>query len=291
MREHEQVEAWRCYDPAYVQEVMRVRTMERWNDESITALEFLSAAIVRDFWVVEDRGDALRLGAPRFRQALGAADTRKRVIYLPRCRYDRRHVERAVAGEAATWRVSPHFVGPHFRTLPDGHTATRKQRAVAALHGVAIPTGKTWVRGHVAAGGEEEAKVFRSRTACRTLLEVLDLTRPSNALRGLSWYQFERLCERLIEERGYAVVDKVGDNGIDILAADVAGHTLLGQAKHWTKPVGPGVVRDMVGARAAFVRDQGGDAAAMILSSSGFTASARADAAAAGIELVTVSTR
>ena len=111
-------------------------------------------------------------------------------------------------------------------------------------------------------------------------------------LDGIDWFEFERLCEDMIAERGYEIVDKVGDNGIDILATSSDGSFALFQAKHHSKPVGPDVVREMVGTRERFLAInqalKKSDVAATIMSSSGFTESAKSDAGTLGILLVTV---
>lgn len=268
-----------------------LKWLSNFDDDQFSALYFLSAAILRDFWVVEDRSSAFRLGAPRTRRTSGR-DRKKidTVIYLPRCIYSREKVRAAANSDTKIWNVSPHFIRSHFRALGFGHCASVKQRAIASLHGVTqIPEGKTWVRAHVAGHVKDGGLVrYRSRTASRSLFDVIELSKQVTLLDGLNWFQFERLCERLMQERGYRIVDKVGDGGIDILAVNNSGQFALGQAKHWAEKVGPSVVREMIGTRSKFEAEHGVTPISIILSSSGFTFSARSDAAAANIELVDV---
>lgn len=261
-----------------------------YDDDEFAALYFLSAAILRDFWVVEDRSSAFRLGMPRIRRTSGR-DGKKRstIIYLPRCKYSREKVTAAANTETKIWNVSPHFIRSHFRILGEGHSASVKQRAVASLHGVSeIPEGKTWVRAHVTGHVKDRGLVrYRSRTASRSLFDVIDL-RQVTLLDGINWFQFERLCEKLMQDRGYTILDKVGDGGIDILAVNSGGKFALGQAKHWAEKVGPSVIREMIGTRSDFETKHRTVPVAIILSSSGFTSAAKAGADAAGIELITV---
>lgn len=274
--------------PIFPKEALDVQSLSEACEADLAALYLMSAAILRDFWVVEDRSLADRLGAPRVRVPRGMKDGARTVIYLPRCRYDRSAIIAATCAGDKRWTISPHFIRSHIRQLPEGSHATVKQQAIARLHGVDIPEGKTWVRGHVAAAGTEDAKRYRSRSAVRSLMQVLDVTKPKEALTGLTWYAFERLCEAMLKRRGYEVLDKVGDGGIDILAIDRNGGYLFAQAKHWSKKVGPGVVREMIGSLTARRADISKDAKGCVISSSGFTEAAIAEAADAGIDLITV---
>jgi len=282
----------RSYFELSVREQRSVQWISNFDEDEFSAIYFLSAAILRDFWVVENRENAFRLGAPRVRRHTGR-DGKKidKIIYLPRCKYNREKVTAAANPDTKIWSVSPHFIRSHFRVLGDGHSASAKQKAIATLHGITeFPSGKTWVRAHIAGKATDGGLVrYRSRTASRSLFDVIELSKQVMLLDGLNWFQFERLCEKLMEGRGYEIIDKVGDGGIDILAVNNSnGKFAIGQAKHWTAKVGPSVVREMIGTRSTFEAKHGIEPIALILSSSGFTSAATADAFAAGIELVAV---
>ncbi len=279
----------RC-TPEIINLIEQVRSgwsSSNWSDV-ITALTAVSMAIVRDFWIVEDRENAFRLGPPRTRlhRDLNGEATSSRIVYLPRCRYSKVQVEATRADRAKEWSCEKHLVRSHFRKLSEGQKASGRQKAIASIHGVEIPVGCTWVKGHFS-GTNTAARVYRSRTAVSACLEVVSQTH-RHLLAGLTWFAFERLCDKLMQDRGYKVVTKVGDNGIDILAVNTVGEYVLVQCKHQAKSVGPGIVRELVGARERFRSLHGHVAETLIASSSGFSVNARIDASRSGIECVLV---
>lgn len=94
--------------------------------------------------------------------------------------------------------------------------------------------------------------------------------------------QFEREVAALYERMGYAasLTPASGDRGIDIvLSRD--GTTSVVQCKAQQRPVGPAVVRELIGSMAC-----AGAAKGIVVSRSGFSTAARQLAGAAGIELV-----
>lgn len=109
-------------------------------------------------------------------------------------------------------------------------------------------------------------------------------------LRSLPPAGFERLCQRLLREAGFAEVEvtgRSGDGGIDgqgLLALNpFVTLRVLFQCKRYDSNVGPGVVRDFRGAM------QGRADKGIILTTGGFTAEARREAVRDGappLELV-----
>jgi restriction system protein len=89
---------------------------------------------------------------------------------------------------------------------------------------------------------------------------------------------FERLCQRMLRESGFAKVEvtgRSGDGGIDgtgILRVNLLSFHVLFQCKRWGSPVGAPVVRDFRGAMVGRA-DKG-----LIITTSTFTADARREA-------------
>ena len=99
---------------------------------------------------------------------------------------------------------------------------------------------------------------------------------------------FERLCQRLLREKGFeevAITGRSGDGGIDgtgILRGKYAliSFSVVFQCKRWKNPVGPNMVRDFRGAMAG--RAEKG----MILTTSTFTKDAKAEACRDGVSRI-----
>lgn len=84
--------------------------------------------------------------------------------------------------------------------------------------------------------------------------KVLEATSSLQAVRDLSWQDFERLIAEAFRQQGYAVTESGGggpDGGVDlVLRKD--GERYLVQCKHWRAlKVGVPVVRELFGAMAA----------------------------------------
>ncbi len=120
-----------------------------WNDDAAVSMQLITAAILRDFLVVEDRESVF--SARPFRKRIGGRDVRT-VIYLPRVRYDRVRAEHARSPSDRVARRSPHPVGHHFRKA--GH-ASAAQRFLAQKYGLTIPEGFTFVKPHRRCGANE----------------------------------------------------------------------------------------------------------------------------------------
>lgn len=106
-----------------------------------------------------------------------------------------------------------------------------------------------------------------------------------DALRKLSWEQFERLIAEFYSSLGYTV-DLVGqggaDGGVDIRLHGAGGELVLVQCKHWKSTrVGVAVVREMVG-----LAVHHGASGIVIVASAGFTADATQFARGKSVDLV-----
>lgn len=241
----------------------------------------MAASALRDFWVVENRERVL--GPPRIGRVAGSKSPERRVIYLPRIRYvGGRNLGNILEGTANSKARAAHWRAAHYRKLPEGHQPSKKQQALAAAYGQTPPQGQTWVRGASITGVDAE-RVYRSRSVAKLLFEAI----PSKgkALAGLTWFEFEQYCGGWLRRHGFEEVSrKTYDEGIDITAFKGRGNDAeqwAVQCKHWSKPVGPDVVRELEGARVL----RGADRALLIVTSA-FTAGAVSTSQQLGIELV-----
>jgi HJR/Mrr/RecB family endonuclease len=180
-----------------------------------------------------------------------------------------------MTARAAHWRSD------HYRKLPSGQRPTLRQIALAEAFKRSPPEGCTWVRGTSIAGIETE-KVYRSRSLSEVLFDVVPSK--AKALSGLSWFEFEQHCTRWLRSRGFDEVGRTSiDRGVDITAISGTDQPLkwVVQCKHWTKKVGPDVVRELEGARALRKADR-----AMLIISSAFTSAAVETASQLDIDLI-----
>jgi hypothetical protein len=271
-----------------------------WNDDAEVSLKLIAAAIVRDFIVVEDR-EAVFSARPMRRRIRG--HDMRTVIYLPRVRYSTPHPERMLLEkglDAAAGRAR-HPVGPHLRK--SAHASTT-QRFLAQRYGMHLPEGFTFVKPHERGGAREEERIriYRSRSASRMIFDEVDRapagTRPS-------WFDFEKDCARLLARRGMRVIHQAanrdGDGGVDLFAVEGGpgagnnGEAGTGEEVSWVvqckcwalhRPVGPEVVRELVGAIAKADRGRAANSRGMIITTSRLTPGALAEAQAHGFEVL-----
>ena len=238
------------------------------------SMRLLMAALVRDFWVTEERQTVFSVSTQRHAAGRGGERAAPRVVYLPRVRYGYSGdgVVRLSLGLRVAER-SRHYVRPFLRKAQPSAV----QLEIAKRHRVELPAGHTWVQGHYRGGGEHQA-VYRSRSAMNLLYEVLppSIDEPSSTA---NWFDFERSVARLLEEHlGFSILDKAvrgrGDQGIDLLATKASGEKLemwVVQCKYYAdrNPVGPGVVRELMGAVAAVTSRSDGNPVRGLLVTSG----------------------
>ncbi len=107
-----------------------------------------------------------------------------------------------------------------------------------------------------------------------------------------AWFEFEKACARLLEDRGMRVIHQAaqrdGDGGVDLFATDTDESSWVVQCKCWAphRPVGPDVVRGLVGTIERV--DRGGESRSrgMIITTSKLTRGASDEAVALGFEIV-----
>jgi hypothetical protein len=204
------------------------------------------------------------------------------VIYLHRIRYVGGQNLGEKAERVADMKArAAHWRSDHYRKLSAGQRPTLRQIALAEAFQRSPPEGYTWVRGTSIAGIETE-KVYRSRSLSEVLFDVVPSK--AKALSGLSWFEFEQHCTHWLRSRGFDEVARTSiDRGVDITAIGGADQPLNWaiQCKHWTKKVGPEVVRDLEGSRILRKADR-----AMLIVSSAFTSAAVETASQLNIDLI-----
>ena len=67
--------------------------------------------------------------------------------------------------------------------------------------------------------------------------------------RNLSWREFEIEIARLFLRMGFNshATKATGDSGVDVILSDEDERKILVQCKHHARPVGPAIVREMIG--------------------------------------------
>lgn len=127
------------------------------------------------------------------------------------------------------------------------------------------------------------ASVIWSRRRQKLLRDIQRSKCLEQALRKISWQEFELVVGQLFRSRGYAVEEGklTRDGGVDLwLRKDAKLH--LVQCKHWSKSgVGVGVVRELFGVMSLFKAESG-----FVICSGKFTRDAEAFAKQVNIELI-----
>lgn len=256
-----------------------------WNSDAEVSLQLIASAIVRDFLVVENRES---LFSTKVRRGGGSKQKGPNIVYLPRVRYSRLREDQPLVSEDLKQRRAKHKVVYHVRRA-DNASAT--QRFLAQKYGLSIPQGFTFVRPHERGndGVAERVAIYRSRSASRMIFEEMSTapegTRPA-------WFDFEKSCARFLQSEGKKVihqsVNRDGDGGVDLFAVDQQGESWVVQCKCWAlnRPVGPEVVRELIGAIAQADRGAAHKSRGMIMTTSRLTPNAASDAVAAGFRVV-----
>jgi restriction system protein len=128
----------------------------------------------------------------------------------------------------------------------------------------------------------------RRLTACDVLNEqVLYQQGEIEKVDAMTGAQFEKYCAALLQARGYTNVSVTGgtdsDHGVDITATSPGGILVAVQCKRWKGTVGPGVIRELIGATVSG-RHQG--LAAMLMTSAPVTGGAQDLAENHGVDVV-----
>jgi len=214
-----------------------------------TGIGLFLAALVRDFWVVEQRESVFGEGKRTKKCARLRADSGKRVVvYLPRVKYTRT-LPRG-GGKVLNYHTRRgHWVRQHVRKVDN---PSEERLAVARRLGFFVPEGFTFVDRH-RRGDKSSEVVYRSVSALRCL-DIVESCEPGGKD---SWFEFERQTARWLKSHGYEIdqvaADRRGDRGIDVQARK-GPEWLLVQCKFWSsrRPIGPAIIRDLLGALSTF---------------------------------------
>jgi hypothetical protein len=245
------------------------------------------AAVVRDFWVLEEREAAFGHRPRRGGAPISSEDAPEgpRVVYLPRVRISLRADIQACQDALGHRERRTHFVSGHLRR---SEYASPKQMILAERHGYAVPSGYTFVRPHERGRGVQEV-IYRSRSALRSLY----VAEPDAGGEGgvPDWFQFEREVQALMTIEGFTVehvsASRRGDGGVDVFATkgrDLDQVNWIIQCKHSARgrKVGPAVVRELVGVLTRYPPGTRG----MIVTATSFTSKAAEEAGESGIRLM-----
>ena len=260
------------------------------------SINLLMAAIIRDFWVSEERRRIFDVSFSRG-SAAKHAPAGTRIVYLPRIRY--------VAGEGIRFDElrnelrlstrSEHLVRPFIRKTGN---PSALQLELARRERFAVPTGHTFVRGHYRGGGGAADTIYRSRSALGLLFGMLE-PRPEilaeSDVQTTDWFSFEQTTATLLEAHlGFKVLHRAvrgkGDNGVDILAARQDGgrvdELVLVQCKCYgpDHPVGPSTMREMLGSLQDIKREDGQSVRGMVVTTGRISGDALRLAAKHGIQ-------
>lgn len=218
---------------------------------------FLSTTI-RDFKVSINRD--VTLGPVRHRVPTGIKTNRKRIIYLPRIKYNQINDRTYLNDEIKTLRKnSGGFRNHYIRKLPQGAKASPLQITLARHQNIEVPIGSTYVRAHMFGNKEmSPAEIeYRSRKMTGSIYFCEEPVFKSHELLKMSWAGFEEHCRKIITRLGWEIstVRNV-DEGIDIEAfKSVVDNEkekvirLFVQCKHWKNNIPPGVIRELLGAK------------------------------------------
>lgn len=255
------------------------------RDEVTAAAKLLLAAILRDFWVVEERESVFTPVALPQRLAKGTrTEEHARIVYVPRVQYKGVPNLSRCSESLGQDQRRQHFVTAHLRRAED---ASKGARLLAELYGFTVPTGYTFVRPHER-GHKKMEVIYRSRSALRSLYTAVESNISAPRPR---WFQFEQDVYHLMERLGYDVqhvsASGQGDHGVDVYATRTTAQqieTWVIQCKCYsdTRKVGPNIVRELIGSLSRY----GTATKGMLVTTSSYSAGAIEEAARVGIRLI-----
>lgn len=255
----------------------------RLADDAERAFKLILASIVRDFVVLDERESTFAIRRDNAPHRRNKDDNNPQVIYIPRIRYtqspDTNCLEKGLEYESRR----PHHVRAHQRRAD---SASPYQRILADRYGFRLEPGFTFVKPHQRGGITQEREViYRSRSAMQSLYGI-EASIESNGTSN--WFQFERDVHDAMMRAGFKVdhvaSSKNGDAGIDVFAANSTGTEFWAiQCKCYApkRKVGPSVIRELIGALAAYPPGTLG----MVVTTSGYSSGAVDLARQSGVSL------
>ena len=235
--------------------------------------------VIRDFKVTINRD--VVLGPVRHRIPHGMKTNNKRIIYLPRIKYNYIEKRKPIDDELKLIRRQPSggFRSHHVRRLPESYKPSPLQIVLARKQNIEVPLGYTYVRG--ASWGKKpmtnDEIIYRSRSMTNTIYFSESIVAKAEEIVGMSWAGFEEHCRSKLSSLDWDTTKvRVKDGGIDIEAYKtvVKGETekvirLFVQCKHQKKNIGPDVIREILGAKE--VEDKEHDTQLMVMISGKFS--------------------
>lgn len=255
-------------------------------DEIYAAVKLTLAAVIRDFWVVEERE---RVFAQKSAKKVPGVriktneDGSPRIVYLPRIRYKEKPELENCAKALEHQARAAHFVQAHLRRV--GHVSDA-QIILAQRYGFLVPEGHTFVRPHERGKGARSV-IYRSRSALQSLYRI-DETIPGGKT---EWFQFEKDVETLMRQLGFEVQHRAaarrGDKGVDLDATkgddlDCINWVIQCKCYHPNHKIGPDKLRELHGVVSTCPAGTRG----MIVTTSSFTGGAVSLAAALNLRLM-----
>jgi len=211
------------------------------------------ATIIRDFWIIVYRDKVL--GPARFSIPTGVKTNRKRIIYLPRIKYNYIGNREPIKNELKLIRRSSGGWRTHsIVRLQATHKPSPFQLLLAKKNGVLVPESHTYRRAHTwgKKTKTEDEVTYRSRSITGLIYSSEKIEHNAKELIEMSPLNFEEYCHEVMSKLGWIITkQRQVDGGIDVEAYKSTGEGQIKRAfvqcKHWSRPVGPDVVRELLG--------------------------------------------
>ncbi len=255
-------------------------------DRIIVGIKLLLAALIRDFWVIEERSSAFQTRQIRYKKEKNYREQNDDplIVYLPRVKYTYTPNINKLETTLQYKERRVHFVKAHLRR---SQHASPYQIALARKRGENVPIGYTYVREHER-GGKKKEVIYRSKSALKSLYTVMDTDAKHYPNK---WFRFERDVYDFMKSQGFNVehvsASSRADNGIDLIAKkgkDFDEVIWIIQCKCYSlkNKVGPNIVRELIGTLDNCDKGTRG----MIITTSDFTAGARKESRRSNIRLI-----
>ena len=222
--------------------------------ESSKLIYLKIAACIRDWKVLIERDSTMEYRGPRI--PTGVISSKPRQIWLPRTSYKRSPNREQRSREKIFFSESRKFSGDrreHRRKLPSGMKASKTQLILAKDANFYIPEGHTFVKKSIWGKikmGQREIK-YRNKSLNGLFYAADAEVKKVKEIHELSPAGFEEYSEKYVAGLGWEVRKRNNyDGGIDIRAlrdTKEGVEQLVAQCKHWKKPIGPDVLRELVG--------------------------------------------
>ena len=260
--------------------------------ESSKLLYLKLASCIRDWKILIERDSSMSYQGHRIPS--GVPSGKPRHMYLPRVTYKRSNSKEQKSREKVFFSENRKFNGErraHRRKLQSGMKASKFQMLLASDANIYIPDGYTFVKKTDWGKIKKSKREIKYRTTSLNGLfygsdhEI----KKAKKIHELSPAGFEEKMEDYVDKKGWEVIKRNNyDGGIDIRAwkkfKNGTIKKLLVQCKHWKKPVGPDVIRELIGA--SKLEESEHKKVLMVITSSKFTFGAREAAAKENIELI-----